>query len=185
MSDGTLASQGGLFSDHAGKLRALWMSFSIENTQRQLSSVLGGLSSRLVMPVVNMLKSGQAPIVRGLNVEIGTLQISHARLIGVSHEWIDKIKSKATDKQPSVLYVLGITDISSLSGQLLKPGDIVLTINDTILTHISDIGYFHDQEALEMVKCTFGMNVRCVANDKADYSSRRARVESHGAYHKL
>ncbi|CAO0800101.1 unnamed protein product [Mucor circinelloides] len=150
VSDGTLASQGGLFSDHAGKVRALWMSFSIENTQRQLSSVLGGLSSRLVMPVVNMLKSGQAPIVRGLNVEIGTLQISHARLIGVSHEWIDKIKSKATDKQPSVLYVLGITDISSLSGQLLKPGDIVLTINDTILTHISDIGYFHDQEALEM-----------------------------------
>ncbi|OAC99060.1 hypothetical protein MUCCIDRAFT_127026, partial [Mucor lusitanicus CBS 277.49] len=150
VSDGTLASQGGLFADHAGRVRALWMSFSIENAQRQLSSVLGGLSSRLIMPVIDKLKSGQAPTVRGLDVEIGTLQISHARLIGVSHDWISKIKSKATDKQPSVLYVLGITDISSFSGQLLKPGDILLTINDKVMTNISDIGYFHDQEALKM-----------------------------------
>lgn len=105
------------------------------------------------MPVVDKLKSGQAPIVRGLDVEIGTLQISHARLIGVSHDWIDKIKRKATDKQPSVLYILGITDISGLSGQLLKPGDILLTINDTVMTNISDISYFHDQEALRLVCC--------------------------------
>lgn len=158
MSDGTLASQGGLFADHAGRVRALWMSFSIENAQRQLSSVLGGLSSRLIMPVIDKLKSGQAPTVRGLDVEIGTLQISHARLIGVSHDWISKIKSKATDKQPSVLYVLGITDISSFSGQLLKPGDILLTINDKVMTNISDIGYFHDQEALKMVCYIVGVN---------------------------
>ncbi|KAK4514241.1 F-box domain-containing protein [Mucor velutinosus] len=162
VSDGTLASQGGLFADHTGGVRALWMSFSIENAQRQLSSVLGGLSSRLIMPVIRKLKSGQAPIVRGLDVEIGTLQISHARLIGVSHDWITKIKSKATDKQPSVLYVLGITDISSLSGQQLKPGDILLTINDTIVTNISDIGYFHDQEALRLTILRDGQELNLV-----------------------
>lgn len=128
------------------------MSFSIENERRQLSSVLGGLSSRLIMPVVNKLKANQAPIVRGLDVEFGTLQISHARLIGVSNEWVDRIKNKATDKQPSVIYVLGITDISSLCGQMLRPGDIVLTVNDSMLSNISDLGYFHDQEALRLVK---------------------------------
>lgn len=128
------------------------MSFSIENERRQLSSVLGGLSSRLIMPVVNKLKAKQAPIVRGLDVEFGTLQISHARLIGVSNEWVDRIKNKATDKQPSVIYVLGITDISSLCGQMLRPGDIVLTVNDSVLSNISDLGYFHDQEALRLVK---------------------------------
>ncbi|CEP12485.1 hypothetical protein [Parasitella parasitica] len=150
VSDGSLASQGGLFADHTGKVRAIWMSFSIDNERGQLSSVFGGLTSRLIMPVINKLKSKQAPVVRGIDVELGTLQISHARHIGVSNEWINRIKSKATDKQPSVLYIIGITDISSLSGQILKPGDIVLTINDTILTHISDIGYFHDHQVLKM-----------------------------------
>ncbi|KAI8642914.1 hypothetical protein BD408DRAFT_365836 [Parasitella parasitica] len=150
VSDGVLASQGGLFADLSGKVRAIWMSFSIDNERGQLSSVFGGLPSRLIMPVIDKLKSEQAPVVRGLDVEVGTLLISHARHIGVSNEWIKRIKNKTTDTQPSVLYILGITDISSLSGQILKPGDIVLTINDTILTHISDFGYFHDQETLKM-----------------------------------
>lgn len=150
VSDGNLASQGGVFADDDGKVKAIWMSFSIENDRRDQSSILGGLPARLVAPIVNKIKANESPVVKGLDVEFWTLQISNARLLGVSNAWIEKLKEKS--QLPSVLYILGITDVSSLSGRLLKPGDIVLSINDKILTNISDLVNFSEHDQLAMVR---------------------------------
>ncbi|GAA5809801.1 hypothetical protein MFLAVUS_003214 [Mucor flavus] len=152
VSDGNLASQGGIFADDEGKVKAIWMSFSIENDRRDQTSILGGLPARLVAPIVNKIKANESLVVKGLDVEFWTLQISNARLLGVSNAWIEKLKEKS--QLPSVLYILGITDVSSLSGRLLKPGDIVLSINDKILTNISDLVNFseHDQLAMTIIR---------------------------------
>jgi S1-C subfamily serine protease len=153
VSDGSLASQGGLFADNDGKVRAIWMSFSIENDKREQSSVLGGLPAKLILPIVDKIKTKQQPIVRGLDVEVWTLQISNARLLGVSDAWIERVKkSTRANSQPHIIYILGITDISTLSGQLLKPADIILSINGEVLTNISDFGRYADCEQLDMVR---------------------------------
>ncbi|RCH80120.1 hypothetical protein CU098_003514, partial [Rhizopus stolonifer] len=150
VSDGSLSSQGGLFADDQAQVRAIWMNFSIENERRELSSIFGGISARLILPVLQKIKAGQSPMVRGMDAEFWSLQVCNARLVGVSDEWIQKIKHKATKegRQPSVVYVLGVTDISTPSGQLLKAGDIVLAIDGQVLSSISDLSQFHEQDTL-------------------------------------
>lgn len=148
MSDGTLASQGGLFASDDGKVKAIWMSFSTENERREQTSVLGGLPTRLILPIINKIKANQPAIVRGLDVEFWTMQVSNARLLGVSDVWIQKLKQALKKKtvSPSIVYILGITDVSSPSGKVLKPADIVLSINDKTITSISDLGHFAEDE---------------------------------------
>lgn len=128
------------------------MSFSIDNERREQSSVLGGLPARYVVPIIDQIKSKQPLSVRGLDAEFWVLQISNARLLGVSDVWIETLKSKTNAvNRPSIIYILGITDVSSPSGKLLKVGDIVLSINDEILTSISDLEQFSDKDQLNMV----------------------------------
>lgn len=152
VSDGTLASQGGLFASDEGKVKAIWMSFSTENERREQTSVLGGLPARLILPIINKIKTNQQAIVRGLDVEFWTMQVSNARLLGVSDAWIHKLKqaSKKKTASPSIVYILGITDVSSPSGRMLKPADIVLSINDKAITSISDLSRFVDEEEVCM-----------------------------------
>lgn len=157
VTDGTLASQGGLFADDDGNVKAVWASFSLDDDRHEPSSVLGGLSSRLILPILNKIKSGEKPIVRGIDAEFWPLQLCNARIIGVPDKWIDKIKQKSEDEDhlATAIYVLGITDICSSSGKLLKPGDIILAINDTIISSIADFSYFNNHEVLEMVSIFF------------------------------
>lgn len=153
VNEGTLNSQGGLFADGHGNVKALWMSFSIDNERRELSSILGGVSARLILPTVNRIKSDKDLTVRGLDAEFWPLQICNARIIGVPDRWLDKLKEKSTKHEQPVtaIYVLGITDVSSPSGKLLKPGDIVLSINDNVVNSVSDFSKFNDQDELNMV----------------------------------
>ena len=152
VSDGTLASQGGLFADDKGRVKAIWMSFSTDNERKEQTSVLGGLSSRLVLPIIEKIKSDQTINVCSLDAEFWTLQLFNARSLGVSDAWIEKIKKECKpNSQPSAVYVLGITDLSSISGQMLRPGDIVLSVNDRVITSISDFSYFLEEEQLCLV----------------------------------
>ncbi|KAI8380011.1 hypothetical protein EDC96DRAFT_434555 [Choanephora cucurbitarum] len=150
VTDGNLSSQGGLFADEQGQVRAIWMNFSVENDQGELSSIFGGVSTSLILPILRQIQAGTSPVVKGLDVEFWSLQICNARLIGVTDEWVEKIKQKAKNESrpPSVLYALGITDVSSPSGQLLQSGDILLAINHQVVSSISDLCRFHDQDTL-------------------------------------
>ncbi|KAI9480392.1 MAG: hypothetical protein EXX96DRAFT_607260 [Benjaminiella poitrasii] len=152
VNDGTLASLGGLLADSQGRMRAIWMSFSIDNDQNELSSVLGGLSCRLIKSVVDSFSSGYPATVKGLDAEFWPLQISNARLVGVLDKWIDRIQQIVKEEQtiPSVVYVLGITDMSSPSGSILKPGDIVLAIDGRVITSISKLDLIHNYGQVPM-----------------------------------
>lgn len=136
------------------------MSFSIDNERHELSSILGGIPSKLIMPTIKKIKSKERPIVKGIDAEFWTLQVANARIIGVSDTWIEKIHNKAaaSGRHPSVVYVLGITDMSSSSGRLLKAGDIVLAINGITLTSISQLADFTELDLIQMVIFT-GKNI--------------------------
>ncbi|RCI07248.1 serine protease [Rhizopus stolonifer] len=152
VSGGTLSSQGGLFAGCDGKVRAFWMSFSIDTETDQLSSILGGLSAHLVLPVLSSLKSNKETAVYGLDAEFWGLQLSNARLLGLNEKWVSIFRAEATgNKQPSVLYVLGIIDPSTESGKILKNSDLVLEINGKIPTSISDLSLFNVSGNLNMI----------------------------------
>lgn len=112
------------------------------------------------MPTIKKIKSKERPIVKGIDAEFWTLQVANARIIGVSDTWIEKIHNKAaaSGRHPSVVYVLGITDMSSSSGRLLKAGDIVLAINGITLTSISQLADFTELDLIQMVIFT-GKNI--------------------------
>ncbi|EIE78581.1 hypothetical protein RO3G_03285 [Rhizopus delemar RA 99-880] len=151
VSGGTLSSQGGVFADNNGKVRAVWASFSIDTEANQLSSILGGLPARLILPILDSIKLNKEPVIYGLDAEFWSLQLSNARFLGLNEEWISKYKSQAIgDKKPSVLYVLGITDPSTTSGKMLRNGDLALEINGKIPTSISDLALFNTSSKLNM-----------------------------------
>jgi S1-C subfamily serine protease len=151
--EGTLASQGGVLADDEGKVRAFWMSFSIENERKEQSSIMGGLPSQFVIDILNSIISEKKAVLRALDVEFWQVQLANARILGLSDDWIAKLKSKSTEKQIGAVYILGITDLSSPSGQLIKPGDIVLQINGKLPTRIADIDqYVNEKEILDMVR---------------------------------
>ncbi|KAI9248628.1 hypothetical protein BY458DRAFT_590590 [Sporodiniella umbellata] len=151
VSGGTLSSQGGFFADSSGKVRALWMGFSIDNEKGQQSSVLGGLSAHLVLPIIESIKSQKRPLVYGLDAEFWCLKLSNARVLGLNEKWVARFKAEVDiNKQPSVVYVLGITDPSTDSGKLLKNGDIVLEINGRVPTSISDLLLSNTPDSLKM-----------------------------------
>ncbi|CEG68795.1 hypothetical protein RMATCC62417_04986 [Rhizopus microsporus] len=152
VADGSLSSLGGVFADDQGNVRAIWMNFSIDNEAKKLSSIVGGIPARLVLPVLDCIKAGKQPIVYGLDAEFWTLQLSNARLLGLKEEWIDKVTKEAKDKitQPSVVCVLGITDLSTPSGKALRSGDMILEMNNRVITTLSDLALFNDIDKLTM-----------------------------------
>lgn len=175
VSGGTLSSQGGVFADNNGKVRAVWASFSIDTEANQLSSILGGLPARLILPILDSIKLNKEPVIYGLDAEFWSLQLSNARFLGLNEEWISKYKSQAIgDKKPSVLYVLGITDPSTPSGKMLRNGDLALEINGKIPTSISDLALFNTSSKLNMV--SININFRYILITSIDYSSRWKRA---------
>lgn len=154
VADGSLSSLGGVLADDQGHVRAIWMNFSIDNEAKKLSSIVGGIPARLVLPVLDCIKSEKQPVVYGLDAEFWTLQLSNARLLGLKEEWIDKVTKEANDKitQPSVVCVLGITDLSTPSGKALRSGDMILEMNNRVITTLSDLALFNDIDKLTMVR---------------------------------
>ncbi|CAG8542542.1 3371_t:CDS:2 [Funneliformis caledonium] len=136
-------TQGGVLCDDDGKVQGLWLTYSAQE-----NNFICGLQISLVKPTLELLKRGELPKLRGLNVEFCTMKIVKAKFLGLSGEWIRKFESIPNSKN-SCLYILNILDTTSPAGELLKVGDIILTINGNIVTRMRDLpAAFHYSEEL-------------------------------------
>ncbi|KAG0172831.1 hypothetical protein DFQ30_009503 [Apophysomyces sp. BC1015] len=147
VSEGSLDSQGGLLADDEGNVLAHWLSFSTDSKNRQPVNMMGGLGTRFVVPVLDSIRASKKPTVRGLDIELWTMQLANARLLGLSDEWISRFSEAGN---AHVLYILGITNVSSPCADVLCVGDIVLEVNEKILTSVSDLAFFADEKVLQM-----------------------------------
>ncbi|CAO3612788.1 unnamed protein product [Cunninghamella blakesleeana] len=155
----SLGGQGGILADDQGRIQALWMNFATENDEKQPINIMGGIAVKLWKPTLTRMiqymndqtnnnnSLNGPPSVYGLEVEFWTMQLSHARLLNLPKKWLDIFNK---NEHPHVLYILSFTNPSSPCADILKAGDLVLSINGDIIFNISDLNKYDQEKSLLM-----------------------------------
>ncbi|KAL1898769.1 hypothetical protein Sste5346_003175 [Sporothrix stenoceras] len=146
----------GVLASDDGTVRALWLTYLGErspSTHRDEEYHLG-LATPTLLPVIEQIQRGVVPKLRMLPVEFRAIQMSQARLMGVSEDWIKKV-SVANTAQHQLFMVTKRTfernqDKNGHNGNKgLKEGDILLTLNDRLITRISELDIMYNHEVLD------------------------------------
>ncbi|PKY28468.1 trypsin-like serine protease [Rhizophagus irregularis] len=149
--DDYVESIGGVLCDSDGNVQGLWLTYSAQDNKHNDLTYKCGFSISLVKPILNSLKLDEFPKLHGLDIEFWTIQISKAKDYGLSDEWVRKVESIPNSKN-NLLRILNILDSTSPSGKSLEVGDIILMINNNMVTKMSDLPMaFHYSEEVDML----------------------------------
>ncbi|KAI1628279.1 Pro-apoptotic serine protease nma111 [Exophiala viscosa] len=147
-----------------GVVQALWFTYMGERAQgshRDTEYHLG-LATSMINPVLDQIKAGAIPELRILNMDSYVLQMAQCRIMGVSDEWIKRV-AKANPARHQ-LFIVRKVDCGPANGpsdgQLLQEGDIILTLNDQLITRVSDFNIMYDKEWLDALVVRKGKEVR-------------------------
>lgn len=159
----TQCSSGVLIGDD-GVVQALWLTYMGERSQgshRDTEYHLG-LGTTLINPIVKQIRSGVIPKLRILNMESYVIQMAQCRIMGVSDEWIKKVAVANPSRHQlfTVRKVDCAPSVGATDGQKLKEADIILTLNDKLITKVSDFDIMYDQEWLDALVVRQGQEVR-------------------------
>ncbi|HXR18633.1 MAG TPA: trypsin-like peptidase domain-containing protein [Steroidobacteraceae bacterium] len=124
----------GVMSDNAGQVRGLWASFASDNG-RELVQESRGISSDLVAETLDIVRE-QMPL-HSLEAEFVLQTLADARRLGLGEDWVQRI-SQANQAARAVLSVARLVGGSD-AARLLRPGDILLAIDDKPVTQFRDV----------------------------------------------
>lgn len=133
-------SVGGVFMDELGRVSALWLSFSYQDTTGR-KEVFRGLPVSVIQPIVNELRQGGGAVPDSVTVfpaQLLTYSLSKARAgLGLSDEWIQKLQSVCEDKRQ----VLGIKRCAAGTdcAAKLESGDLLLAIDGKTVVRDADV----------------------------------------------
>lgn len=139
---------GALISED-GTVQALWLTYLGERTGHSGKDIEYhlGFATPALLPVIEEVKSGRKPNLRILNLETQTVQMSQCRIMGVSENWIERVERD--DPERHQLFMVRKVDAGNVNG--LQEGDIILTLNDRLITRVSDMDIMYNNEALRAV----------------------------------
>ncbi|KAH6632767.1 trypsin-like cysteine/serine peptidase domain-containing protein [Chaetomium tenue] len=137
-----------------GTVQALWLTYLGErnpSTHRDEEYHLG-LATPTLLPVVEQIQRGVDPKLRMLSVEFRAIQMSQARLMGVSEEWIQKVSVANTAHHQLFMVTKRTFERNEQEeAAALLEGDVVLSLNGKIITKISDLDIMYSNEQLDAV----------------------------------
>jgi S1-C subfamily serine protease len=146
--DTSLSAQcgSGVLISEDGTVQALWLTYLGERNGHSGKDVEYhlGFATPALLPVINEIKNGSTPNLRILNLETQTVQMSQARIMGISEEWIERIERE--DPERHQLFMVRKVDAGEASG--LLEGDIILTLNDRLITRVSDMDVMYNNTSL-------------------------------------
>ena len=135
-----------------GTVQALWLSYLGERSAHSNKDVEYhlGLATPTLIHVVSQIQQDIVPRLRILNIETNTVQMSQVRIMGVSESWIAKV----TEANPSrhQLFMVRKIDCAPSTGhdsQSLQEGDIILTLNGKLITHVAQLDIMYDHDYLD------------------------------------
>ncbi|ODA77720.1 hypothetical protein RJ55_06322 [Drechmeria coniospora] len=135
-----------------GTVQALWLNYLGERSpcsQRDEEYYLG-LGTPTLLPVLETIQRGEVPQLRILSVELRSVQMSQARVMGVSDEWIKKVTQ--ANRSHHQLFMVSKRTFERVEHPVsLLEGDIILTLNGKICTTISDFDVMYSNEVLDAV----------------------------------
>lgn len=159
----------GVLIGEDGLVHALWLTFLGESDE-----YFGGLATPTLLPVIQKIQEGESPKLRMLNIEFGTIDMSQARIMGVSEEWINKVTLDNPFRHQLYSVRKKSSQQSNETGSLLE-GDIILTLNGKIITRNSGLDVMFDHDTLEavIVRDCIEMNVQLTTLSADDLETSR------------
>jgi pro-apoptotic serine protease NMA111 len=141
-----------------GTVQALWLTYLGERsaaTHKDNDYHLG-LSTPTLLPIIEQIQKGVVPKLRMLSVEFNAIQMSQARIMGVSEDWIRRV-ALDNSAHHQLFMVRKRTfergdDASKRSdeGALLE-GDVILSLNGKIITRVSELDVMYNHEVLDAI----------------------------------
>jgi pro-apoptotic serine protease NMA111 len=147
-----------------GIVQALWLNYLGERAPGSHKDVEYhlGLATPTLLPILSLVSQGVKPKLNILNMESYVIQMSQARIMGVSEEWIKKVAQANPARHQ--LFMVRKIDCAPVSGpgdvQALQEGDIILTLNDKLITKVSEFDIMYDQESLNALIIRNGKEMR-------------------------
>ncbi|RMJ26944.1 hypothetical protein PHISP_02193 [Aspergillus sp. HF37] len=138
----------GVLLSEDGVVQALWLNYLGERTPCSHKDVEYhlGCATPPVLPIVSEIQHGVMPKLRILNMESYVVQMSQARIMGVSEDWIEKV-TKANPSRHQLFMVR-------------KEGDIILTLDGQLITRVSELDIMYDKEVLDALIMRDGQEMR-------------------------
>ncbi|KXT18411.1 hypothetical protein AC579_8147 [Pseudocercospora musae] len=132
-----------------GTVQALWLTYLGERNGHSGKDIEYhlGFATPSLLPVIDQIKKGDKPTLRILNMETQTIQMSQARIMGISDEWIERVQHH--DPERHQLFMVRKVDAGEANG--LMEGDVILTINDKLITRVNDMDLMYSNEKLNAV----------------------------------
>jgi S1-C subfamily serine protease len=124
----------GVLSDSSGNVIALWSSFAWESG-RELQQENRGVAIGVVQDMLRRVQSKQP--LYSLEAELVPLPLATARRLGLSDAWLKKLED-ASPNQRQALSIVRLVGGSPAVGRL-KQGDLVLAINDKVVTRFREV----------------------------------------------
>lgn len=88
-------SHGGVLTDEKGGVQALYIEFTQFNSKGNATAFFMGMSVSHVLPLIrSLISTGQVPRPYYLPLEMAYTQVAHARMLGLTEDWVKKIGKK-------------------------------------------------------------------------------------------
>jgi S1-C subfamily serine protease len=135
---------GGVLADEKGRVYAYWASFSAGAPPQSYFAAIG---AERIQEIVRPLREGRSVGWRTLGVELHTITLAEGRSRGLSDSAARKLEEH--DSRRRVLSIKRVT-AGTPSADLLKPGDLVLAINDEPVTTFAEVESAGQRESLRL-----------------------------------
>lgn len=149
-----------IITDYDGKIRSFWLTYmgeegACENGGDRLYHM--GLDVTDVLPIIRGLQqNNKLPMSKSLRIldaEFSAITVSQGRTRGVPMNWISKFEGECEDEIKFFNVSKLIAPPQPLPSKLskvnqFKIGDIVLSVNDKLVTSMRDLYVMYDQEFL-------------------------------------
>lgn len=129
------ASRGGVLTDDAGRVLAVWSSFAY-GSGSELKQFEWGVPAEIIEDLLSQWSCCKQFNVRSLEAELATLSIAQARKLGLSDEWTEKFQN--TDANRQVLAVSRRVAGSDAADKL-QEGDLLLAVDGELVRNYRDV----------------------------------------------
>ncbi|KAJ3155751.1 hypothetical protein HDU86_004220 [Geranomyces michiganensis] len=135
----------GALVDTKARVCGLWLSFLGERTAGGTDNEYHlGIEIDSVLAVLKTLQKGEVPRLRGLALEVTPLQMSQARNMGLSEEWVSRVEE--ANKESRVLFLVRRTECGSATATVLKELDLILSVAGKVITRVHEFDDIQDKE---------------------------------------
>ncbi|KAJ5769601.1 Pro-apoptotic serine protease [Penicillium odoratum] len=153
----------GVLIGEDGVVQALWLNYLGERTPSSHKDVEYhlGFATPSLLPVTSKVQQGLTPKLRILNMESYVVQMSQARIMGVSEEWIQKV----AQANPSRHQLFMVRKVDCPTADLtptdsFQEADIILTLDGQLITRVSELDVMYEKEVLEALIVRNGQEMR-------------------------